>query len=88
MTKAEVMRNNTNNTHEKERVERRRKHDRYVKKLVDGKIRRAATLGFCCVNIKTKEKYSSNLITELLVSRGFEVTESRKNGRSIFKIKW
>ena len=88
MTKAEEMRKITNKANEQKRLERIAKHEKYASKIVNGKARLAATLGCSTCIIKVKKRFSSILIKEALEKYGFEVTESRKNGRSIFKLKW
>ena len=88
MTKAEEMRKITDKANEQKRAERLAKHEKYVSKIINGKVRLAATLGFGTCDVKIKKKFSSALVKDALEKHGFEVTESRKNGRSIFKLKW
>jgi hypothetical protein len=47
-----------------------------------------ARLGCGCVSVKIKKNYSPMMMNEILTQKGFKVEESRKNARSIFKIKW
>ena len=88
MTKAEEMRKIADRANEQIRVERLAKHEKYASKIVNGKIRLAAALGFATCNVKIKKRFSPTLTKDALEKHGFEVTESRKNGRSIFKLKW
>ena len=88
MTKAEKMRKITNKAHEQNRVEQIARHEKYANKIINGKVRFAATVGLPNCSIKIKKRFSPTLIKEIFEKHGFEVTESRKNCRSIFKIKW
>lgn len=88
MTKAEEMRKITNKANEQIRNERLAKHEKYASKIVNGKVRLAASLGFATCNVKIKKRFSPTLTKDALEKHGFEVTESRKNGKSIFKLKW
>lgn len=88
MKRAEEMRKITDKVNEQKRIERLAKHDKYASKIINGKVRLAATLGFGTCNVKIKKKFSPSLTKDALEKHGFEVTESRKNGRSIFKLKW
>ena len=88
MTKAEEMRKITNKVNEQRRNERLAKHEKYANKIINGKARLAATLGFPTCTIKVKKRFSPTLTKDALEKHGFEVTESRKNGRSILKLKW
>ena len=88
MTKAEEMRKITNKANEQKRLERLAKHEKYVGKIINGKVGLAATLGFGTCSVKVKKRFSPTLTKDALEKHGFEVTESRKNGRSIFKLKW
>ena len=88
MTKAEEMRKITDKANEQKRVECLAKHEKYVGKIINGKVRLAATLGCGTCNVKIKKRFSPSLTKNALEKQGFEVTESRKNGRSIFKLKW
>ena len=88
MTKAEEMRKITNKANEQKRLERIAKHEKYASKIINGKIRLAAVFGFATCTIKVKKRFSPTLTKDALEKYGFEVTESRKNGRSIFKLKW
>lgn len=88
MTKAEEMRKITDKTNEQRRAERLAKHERYVSKIINRKVRLAASFGFGTCNVKIKKRFSPSLTKDALEKHGFEVTESRKNGRSIFKLKW
>lgn len=88
MTRAEEMRKITDKANEQKRINRLAKHEKYAKKIVDGKVRLAATLGLGTCSVKIKKRYSPTLTKDALEKLGFEITESRKNGRSIFKIKW
>ena len=88
MTKAEEMRKITDKANEQIRVERLAKHEKYVGKIINGKVGLAATLGLGTCTIKVKKRFSPTLTKGAFEKHGFEVTESRKNGRSIFKLKW
>ena len=88
MTKAEEMRKITNKANEQIRVERLAKHEKYANKIINGKIRLAAVFGFATCTIKVKKRFSPTLTKDAFEKHGFEVAESRKNGRSIFKLKW
>lgn len=88
MKKAEEMRKITDKANEQKRIERLAKHERYANKIINGKVRLAATLGFGTCDVKIKKKFSPTLVKDALEKHGFEVTESRKNGRSTFKLKW
>ena len=88
MTKAEEMRKITNKANEQKRLERLAKHEKYANKIVNGKVRLAAALGFATCNVKIKKRFSPILTKDALEKHGFEVIESRKNGKSIFKLKW
>lgn len=88
MTKAEEMRKITDNANEQKTVERLAKHEKYARKIIDRKVRLAAILGFGTCTIKVKRRFSPTLTKNALEKHGFEVTENRKNGRSIFKLKW
>lgn len=88
MTKAEEMRKITNKINEQKRLERLAKHEKYASKIVNGKARLAATVGLGACNVKIKKRFSPTLTKDALEKYGFEVTENRKNGRSIFKLKW
>jgi hypothetical protein len=88
MTKAEEMRKITDKANEQTRIERLAKHEKYANKIINRRIRFSASLGFGTCNVKIKKRFSSSLIKDTLEKHGFEVTESRKNGRSIFKLKW
>ena len=88
MTKAEEMRKITDKANEQKRAERLEKHSKYASKIINGKVRLAATLGHSVCIVKIKKRFSPTLTKETLEKYGFEVTESRKNGRSIFKLKW
>jgi len=88
MTKAEEMRKITDKANEDKRIERIAKHEKYANKIVNGKIRLSAIIGLGSCKVKIKKKYSPTLTKNALEKFGFEVVESRKNGRSIFTIKW
>ena len=88
MTRAEEMRKITDKANEQKRVERLAKHEKYASKIINGKVRLAATLGVGTCKVKIKKRFSPILTKDALERHGFEVTESRKNGRSIFKLKW
>lgn len=88
MTKAEEMRKITNKANEQKRLERLAKHEKYASKIVNRKARLAAAVGLGACNVKIKKRFSPTLTKDALEKYGFEVTESRKNGRSIFKLKW
>ena len=88
MTKAEEMRKITNKANEQKRLERIAKHEKYASKIINRKIRLAAVFGFPTCTIKVKKRFSPTLTKDAFEKHGFEVTESRKNGRSIFKLKW
>ena len=88
MKKAEEMRKITNKAIEQKRLEHLAKHEKYASKIVNGKVRLAAICGFGACNIKIKKRFSPTLTKDALEKHGFEVTESQKNGRSIFKLKW
>ena len=88
MTKAEEMRKITDKANEQIRVERLAKHEKYASKIINGKVRFAAILGLGACTIKVKKRFSPTLTKGAFEKHGFEVTESRKNGRSIFKLKW
>lgn len=88
MTKAEEMRKITDNVNEQKRAERLVKHEKYASKIINGKVRFAATLGLGSCSVKIKKRFSPTLTKDALEKHRFEVTESRKNGRSIFKLKW
>lgn len=88
MTKAEEMRKLTDKASEQKTVERIAKHEKYASKIINGKVRLAATLGLGNCSVKIKRRFSPTLTKNALEKQGFEVTESRKDGRSIFKLKW
>lgn len=88
MTRAEEMRKITDKANEQKRVERLAKHEKYVSKIINGKVKFAANLGLGSCSVKIKKRFSPTLTKDAFEKHGFEVTESRKNGRSIFKLKW
>ena len=88
MTKAEEMRKITNEANEQKRAKRLAKHEKYVSKIINGKVRFAAILGLGSCSVKIKKRFSPTLTKDILEKHRFEVTESRKNGRSIFKLRW
>lgn len=88
MTRAEEMRKITDKANEQIRVERLAKHEKYANKIINSKVRLAAILGLGTCSVKIKKRFSPTLTKDALEKHGFEVTESRKNGRSIFKLKW
>ena len=88
MTRAEEMRKITDKANEQKRIERLAKHEKYVGKIIGRKVRLAATLGLGSCSVKIKKRFSPTLTKDAFEKHGFEVTESRKNGRSIFKLKW
>ena len=88
MTRAEEIRKITNKANEQKRVKSLAKHEKYANKIINGKVRLAATLGISVCNVKIKKRFSPTLTKEVFEKLGFNVTESRKNGRSIFKLKW
>lgn len=88
MTKAEEMRKITNKANEQKRLERIAKHEKYTNKVINRKVRLAAVFGFATCTIKVRKRFSPTLTKDALEKHGFEVIESRKNGRSIFKLKW
>ena len=88
MTKAEEMRKITDKANEQIRVERLAKHEKYANKIINGEVRLAAIFGLGTCKVKIKKRFSPILTKDALERHGFEVTESRKNGRSIFKLKW
>lgn len=88
MKRAEEMRKITNKANEQIKIERLAKHEKYANKIINGKVRFAATLGCGTCNVKIKKRFSPTLTKDTLEKHGFEVTESRKNGRSIFKLRW
>ena len=88
MTRAEEMRKITDKANEQKKVERLAKHEKYASKIINGKVRLTATLGLANCNVKIKKRFSPTLTKDALEKHGFEVTENRKDGRSIFKLKW
>lgn len=88
MKRAEEMRKITDKANEQIRIERLAKHEKYANKIINGKVRLAATLGLGTCNVKIKKRFSPTLTKDTLEKHGFEVTDSRKNGRSIFKLRW
>jgi hypothetical protein len=88
MTKAERMREITDRASEQRKNEILAKHEKYANKIINGKVMLAATLGLGACSVKIKKRFSPTLTKDALEKHGFEITESRKNGRSIFKLKW
>jgi hypothetical protein len=88
MKKAEEMRKITDKASEQKKNEILAKHEKYASKIIDGKVRLAATLGLGSCSVKIKRRFSPTLTKDALEKHGFEIKESRKNGRSIFKLKW
>ena len=88
MTRAEEMRKITDKANEQKRVERLAKHEKYVGKIINGKVKLTAILGLGSCNVKIKKRFSPTMTKDVFEKHGFEVTESRRNGRSIFKLKW
>ena len=88
MTRAEEMRKITNKATEQKRIECLTEHEKYASKIINRKVRFAATLGVGTCNVKIKKRFSPTLTKNALEKHGFEVTESRQKGRSIFKLKW
>jgi hypothetical protein len=88
MKSAEAMRKITDEANEQKRLKRLAKHEKYVGKIINGKVRLAATVGLATCNVKIKKRFSPTLTKNAFEKHGFEVTESRNNGRSIFKLKW
>jgi hypothetical protein len=88
MTKAEQLKKIKAEAIEKRDKETQALYKKYVNKIIDGKLRLCASLGYGMCSVKVRKKYSPSLTKSLLEEEGFEVTEMRKNGRSIFKIKW
>jgi hypothetical protein len=89
MTRAEEMRKITDKAKEQNRVDRITKHEKYANKIINRRVRLAATLGFGTCSVKIKKRFSPSLTKDALEKHGFEVTESRNNkGRTIFKLKW
>jgi hypothetical protein len=82
------MRKITDKANEQKRLEHIAKHEKYANKIINGKVRLAATLGFDTCKVKIKTRFSPSLIKEVLEKHKFEVTECRKDCRSIFKLKW
>lgn len=88
MTKAETARKITNTALEEARRLRLADHLVYTEKIVNGKIRRAALKGKSNIVLKLRKKYSPSLVVDEFVRMGFEVTQNRKDSRSILTIKW
>ena len=88
MTKAEEMRKITDKANEQKRAERLAKHEKYANKIINGKVRLAAIVGLGTCNVKIKKRFSPTLTKDALEKHGFEITESRKNGRRNIKLKW
>lgn len=88
MTKAEQLKKIKVEAIEKRDKETKALYKKYVNKIIDGKLRFYASLGYGMCSVKVRKKYSPSLVKVLFEEEGFEVAEMRKNGRSIFKIKW
>ena len=88
MRTAEEMRKITNRANEQKRVELISKHEKYASKIINRRVRLAANLGLSACTVKIKKRFVPTLTKDAFEKHGFEVTESRKNGKSIFKLKW
>lgn len=88
MTRAEQLKKIKAEAIEKRDKETKALYKKYVNKIIDGKLRVCASLGYGMGSVKIRKKYAPSLVKALLEEEGFEVTELRKNGKSIFKIKW
>lgn len=88
MTKAEQLRKIKAEAIEKRDKETKALYKKYVDKIISGKLRMSASLGYGMCLVKIRKKYSPSLVKALFEEEGFEVVESRNNGKSIFKIKW
>lgn len=88
MKKAEQLRKIKAEAIEKRDKETKALYKKYVDKIISGKLRMCASLGYGMCSVKIRKKYSPSLVKVLFEEEGFEVVESRNNGKSIFKIKW
>lgn len=88
MTKAEQLKKIKAEAIEKRDNETKALYKKYVNKIIDGKLRMCASLGYGMCSVKIRKKYAPSLVKTLFEEEGFEVAESRKNGKSIFRIKW
>ena len=88
MRTAEEMRKITDRANEQQMAELISEHKKYASKIINRRVRLAANLGLSACTVKIKKRFVPTLIKDAFEKYGFEVTESRKNGRSIFKLKW
>lgn len=88
MTKAMLMRDTVTRVRKANEEKRIKEHCSYVGKLIDSKIHRYARKGLTLIHIKVKKKYSPILTKEQFEDKGFQVVESRKNGRAVLTVKW
>ena len=88
MTKAEQLGKIKTEAIEKRNAETKALYKKYVNKIIDGKLRLCASFGCGVCSVKIRKKYAPSLVKALLEEEGFEVVESRNNGKSIFRIKW
>ena len=88
MTKAEEMRKITDQVNEQKRADRIAEHNKYVTKIINGKIKTIALFGRSSATIKVRKRYSPALTIEQFENRGFEVKRASHNGKAILTIKW
>ena len=88
MTRAESMRAVSTKALEEQREKTLKKHTKYVNKLIAKNIRRSAEKGRVGIKIKIGTRYSPTMVVEQLESKGFNISQSRSNGRTVLGIKW
>ena len=88
MTRAEEMRKIKEQVEQRRTEARKVRHNKYVQKLIDGKVRRRALVGCSNCAIKVSGWYSPTLTAETFTKLGFTVVKSSKNGKTILTVKW
>ena len=89
MTIAQRMREITNGAQADKQKNRINEHKKYVSKLVDTKVHKAAMKGNSRVEIKIDKHFVPSLTIEEFASRGFDMTQSKlANGKIVLTVKW
>lgn len=55
------------------------KHERYVKKITDTKVRKAAKRGYSNITVTPSKRYDKDLLISKIVDFGYEVIDEGKN---------
>ncbi len=88
MTKAERLREVTEQAIENKRLANIDKNRKYASRLVSGKCHRRALKGYNSCEVKIPRWYTPSLVIEEVERMGFEVKRNSKNGRTVLVIKW